>query len=173
VQLLQGGRVERWKHNLYDAWKVDKVELAVLAELLLRGPQTEGELRTRAARMQPFDDLDALRAALKPLVERGLVVYLTAPGRRGTVVTHGFHAPDELERLRQRLGEAEDEEAGGAVVRGPAVPAEWEQRLSDAQAEVGRLAQEVEGLRATVAELSRTVEALAGQVREVRQGLGM
>src|SRR4051812_1877081 len=47
---ITGGRVERWKHNLYDAWKINKVEIAVLGELLLRGPQTEGELRTRASR---------------------------------------------------------------------------------------------------------------------------
>ena len=62
IQII-GGRVERWRHLLYEAWHVDKVELAVLAELLLRGPQTEGELRGRASRMEPIDDLDALRAA--------------------------------------------------------------------------------------------------------------
>ena len=45
---ITGGRVERWRHTLYDTWHVDKVEMAVLGELLLRGPQTEGELRTRA-----------------------------------------------------------------------------------------------------------------------------
>src|SRR5262249_53892814 len=51
VTRIQGGRVERWRHNLYDLWSVNKVELAILAELLLRGPQTEGELRQRASRM--------------------------------------------------------------------------------------------------------------------------
>src|SRR5947209_6968994 len=40
VTKIIGGRVEHWKHTLYEAWKVSKVELAVLAELLLRGPQT-------------------------------------------------------------------------------------------------------------------------------------
>ena len=49
-----GGRVARWKHTLYDWMKVSKVELAVMAELLLRGPQTEGELRARASRMEPL-----------------------------------------------------------------------------------------------------------------------
>src|SRR5204863_8562001 len=82
VTRLQGGRVERWRHNLYDNWSVNKVELAILAELLLRGPQTEGELRQRASRMEPIDDLDVLRAALKPLAERKLVVFLGPEGRR-------------------------------------------------------------------------------------------
>src|SRR5207244_3066302 len=83
VLRITGGRVERWRHVLYDVWTPDKVEMAVLAELLLRGPQTEGELRTRASRMEPIDDLDKLRALLKPLVQRKLVVYLTAEDRRG------------------------------------------------------------------------------------------
>ena len=77
----------------------DKVELAVLGELLLRGPQTEGELRARTSRMEPIDDLDALRGVLRPLVERNLVVYLTPEDRRGAVLTHGFHDPEELKRL--------------------------------------------------------------------------
>ena len=51
VRLETGGRVLRWKHTLYDWLKVSKVELAVLAELLLRGSQTEGDLRARASRM--------------------------------------------------------------------------------------------------------------------------
>src|SRR5207244_4255203 len=92
IRVTGSGRVERWKHNLYDALHVGKVELAVVTELLLRGPQTAGELRGRAARMEPIDDLDALRAVLEPLAERRLVVYLSPPDRRGTVLTHGFHS---------------------------------------------------------------------------------
>ena len=62
VTRITGSRVERWRHNLYDVWAVDKVELAILAELLLRGPQSEGELRTRAGRMDPIDSIEILRA---------------------------------------------------------------------------------------------------------------
>jgi uncharacterized protein YceH (UPF0502 family) len=166
-------RVDRWKHQLYDAWHLDRVDLAVLAELLLRGPQTEGELRTRASRMEPFEDLDALRAVLKPLAERGLVVYLTPLGRRGTALTHGFHPPDELDRLRKRYGDGGPDEEAPAARREPAVPAEWEQRLDQAHAEIAKLTEQLEELRATVVELTRTVETLGGQLREVRQGLGM
>src|SRR5437868_11901516 len=70
VMKITGGRVERWRHLLYEAWRVEKVELAVLAELLLRGPQTEGELRARASRMEPIADLDALRTVIQQLVQR-------------------------------------------------------------------------------------------------------
>src|SRR5260370_8336869 len=54
VMVESGGRVVRWKHTLYDWLKVSKLELAVLAELMLRGPQTEGDLRARATRMEPL-----------------------------------------------------------------------------------------------------------------------
>ncbi len=97
---ITGGRVERFRHNLYDLWTRNGPEMAVLAELLLRGPQTKGDLRTRATRMDPIETLEALEEILKSLTARRLAVYLTEPDRRGAVVTHGFHTPDELTRLK-------------------------------------------------------------------------
>jgi uncharacterized protein YceH (UPF0502 family) len=156
-KITGGSRVERWRHLLYEAWKVDKVELAVLAELLLRGPQTEGELRGRASRMEPIDDLDKLRTVLKPLVERGLVVYLTPEGRRGTVLSHGFHAPQEVERLRASHQGAEREHVSTEVHPLPAAP--------NLAARLDRAEAEIEALKATVAELHEKVAALAIHVR--------
>jgi hypothetical protein len=72
--LVEGyGRVSKYRHYLYDWLGVDKVELAVMAELLLRGTQTEGELRGRAARMEPIRDLAELRPVLASLKSKGLV----------------------------------------------------------------------------------------------------
>jgi hypothetical protein len=104
---VESGRVDKWRHLLYEQWHVGKAEIAVLAELLLRGPQTEGELRARVSRMEPIADLDALRAVCQPLAHRGMVVYLTPEGRRGTTLTHGFHDPRELGRARSHAGAAE------------------------------------------------------------------
>ncbi len=103
VILIEGsGRVVRWKHTLYDWLKVSKVELAVLAELLLRGPQTEGDLRARASRMEPLADLAALQAILEALAPRKLIQYLSPPGqKRGVFVAHGLYPPEEFERVRQ------------------------------------------------------------------------
>ncbi len=102
VTQVQGGRVDRWRHNLYERFTDSKVGMAVITELLLRGPQTEGELRGRASRMEPIEDLESLRHVLRPLVERKLVVFLGPEGRRGTLITHGFHAAEELGGLRSR-----------------------------------------------------------------------
>src|SRR5262249_55060657 len=85
VSHINGGKVEKCRHLLHQPWKADKVELTILAELQLHSPQTEGELRGRASRMEPIDDLDTLRTLVKRLADRNLIVYLTPEGRRGTV----------------------------------------------------------------------------------------
>src|SRR3954447_18666657 len=112
IMVEGGGRVIRWKHTLYDWLKVSKAELAVMLELLLRGPQTEGELRSRAGRMEPLPDLAALQTLLEALTPRGLVVYLTPPGqKRGVLVTHGLYPPEELDKVRHAF--AQSAAAGG------------------------------------------------------------
>ena len=85
--------------SLYEWLKVSKAELAVLIELLLRGPQTEGELRARVNRMESLPDLAALQTILEALMPRGLVVYLSPPGqRRGVMLTHGLYPPRSWKR---------------------------------------------------------------------------
>ena len=129
-------------------------------------PQTEGELRGRASRMVSFDDLDALRGTLEPLSSRGLIVYLGEPGRRGTMLTHGFHPAVELEHLRGRHASGVEAEPGDA-------PRRVDARGGETEAELADLRQEVAALRDQVAALSNTVEQLTAQLHEVRQGLGL
>ena len=100
VGFIEGaGRVQKYRHYLYQWLGVEAVELAVLAELLLRGAQTEGELRGRAARMEPVSDLSELRPVLGALKAKNLVLPLTPEGR-GHVVCHALYLPKELERIR-------------------------------------------------------------------------
>lgn len=100
AQVQGSGRVDRYRHLAYDWLGVDKVELAVMAELLLRGTQTVGELRGRAARMEPIKDLGELMPILDALSVKGLVMYLSPPGR-GAVVTHALYLDRELEKVRR------------------------------------------------------------------------
>jgi uncharacterized protein len=103
VEVHAGGRVPKYKHQAYDWLEVTKAELSVLAELLLRGEQSLGDLRARSARMEKeIDSLEALRPVLSSLKEKGLLVELTPPGR-GQVVTHNLYLPNELERLKQQF----------------------------------------------------------------------
>lgn len=164
---VQGyGRVERWRHQVYESLKVDKVELAILAELLLRGGQTEGDLRGRASRMEPLEDLDALRQHLKPMVERGLVVYLTSEGRRGTLLTHGFLSPKELDVARAA--------AGAALTAAPETPQVTVRqpdpmppgRLETLETQLGQA-------RAEIQELQQLVAALSTELRALKEALGV
>jgi uncharacterized protein YceH (UPF0502 family) len=152
---ITGGRVVRWRHHLYETFLLDKVGLAVVGELLLRGPQTEGELRSRASRMEPIEDLDALRAVLRPLAERRLVVYLSPPDRRGTVLTHGFHDLQELDRLRSTPFDSDIGISSTSAVASGSILMD---RLGAAEAEIAEL-------RSRITDLEGQITALADQVR--------
>lgn len=145
VAKVTGSRVDRYRHLLYEVWKVTKVEMATLAELLLRGPQTEGDLRARASRMDEIKDIDELRAILKGLASRNLVVYLSPPERRGTMLTHGFHTPDELARAKHSAGLSADVEVAPVRAATPALEA----RLNEAFEEIAKLKERVARLEAT------------------------
>ncbi len=162
VTRIQGGRVEKWRHNLYEVWHVNKVELAVLAELLLRGPQTEGELRGRASRMEPIADLESLRDVLRPLAERRLVVFLGPEGRRGTLITHGFHAEQELEILRtSQPSEAEVAPDTSQRARTPVAD-----ELIDVRTEIA-------SLRDHLTQVETELRELSEQVRALKESLGV
>ncbi len=78
-----GGRVERYHHTAAEVLGLHKPGLAILTELLLRGPQSRGELRGRASRMAPIESLDALGELLATLKEKGYVEeHPPAPGSR-------------------------------------------------------------------------------------------
>ena len=169
VILVEGsGRVARWKHTLYDWLKVSKVELAVMAELLLRGPQTEGELRARASRMEPLADLPALQAILEALTPRRWCSYLSPPGqKRGVFVTHGLYPAEELEKVRQAFA-GPDRRATTRRRRGSRPRASiWPRRRSrrPGPPRSPRCAPRSSNLRGTV-------DALAAEVRDLKSALG-
>jgi hypothetical protein len=78
------GCVKKYEHRLADAFNFTRPEIAVLCELLLRGPQTPGELRSRAERMHHFDDLDSVNATLRHLIERDPPLAKLLPRQPGT-----------------------------------------------------------------------------------------
>jgi uncharacterized protein YceH (UPF0502 family) len=63
-------RVTKYEHRLQDAFNFDRREAAIMCELLLRGPQTPGELRSRAERMHHFDELGEVQSTLQHLMSR-------------------------------------------------------------------------------------------------------
>lgn len=176
VTEVQGsGRVAKYRHHAYEWLGVDAVESAVMTELLLRGEQTLGELRTRASRMEPIADLNALKLVVDRLLARGLMVELTSAGR-GQVVSHGLYKDREIQELRQQFAghvpaarhdEAEEEErpvratisSGSASIPvAAAEPAVTADMFSELSLDVAELRAEVARLRQQINELSELLK---------------
>jgi uncharacterized protein YceH (UPF0502 family) len=140
-----GSRVPKYQHlfcnTQYGSLKFSPQETAIVCELLLRGPQTPGELRTHAARLAPLHDVTEVETALEELATRpdGPFVARLArePGRRESRYMHLFS------------GEAPPETADGA-----------EPPLRSAPAGTPALGERVAALEAAVAALREELEAL-------------
>jgi len=126
-----GSRATKYRHLLDEALELDGPGIAVLAVLMLRGPQTPGELRARTERLHRFGGPDELGETLERLTARGLVAGI---GRR---------PGQKEERFAQLLGEAADPEADGAAV-GP--DPSLEERIDRLEAEVAELRSVVDHL---------------------------
>src|SRR4051812_10985085 len=77
-------RVRKFEHRMQEVFNFDRRETAVICELLLRGPQTPGELRGRAGRMHPFEDLQQVQSTLQRLMERDPPIVKVLPRQPGT-----------------------------------------------------------------------------------------
>jgi len=162
ARLAGGGRAPKYRHLLDEALTRAPDELAVLCVLMLRGPQTPGELKQRTDRLHAFADLAAIAETLRRLIDRELVMQL---GRR---------PGQKEERYAHRLGEDSDDEqptAGAspgapaayspprAAYAAPAVPPPAPPPAPPAAPDPA-LAQRVAQLEADVAELRAELRAL-------------
>lgn len=162
TRIIQG-RADRFRPEVATVWTSRILELSVLAELLLRGPQTKGDLRIRASRMAPIETLEDLDEVLQPLLDRGLVIYLTEPERRGAIVSHGFHPPEELARLKAHHSHApasvSTPDLPGAVASTSSFSfAEWEGKLAAALGEIDSLKARVATLESQMTDLRKQLD---------------
>ncbi|MEM7559583.1 MAG: DUF480 domain-containing protein [Planctomycetota bacterium] len=140
-----GGRVAKYRHYGYDHLGVKGAEAGVMAELMLRGEQTLGDLRSRASRFEPIADQNTLKSILASLEEKDLVLFLTPEGR-GQMVTHNLYDPGELAAIREQ------------VAAGHVTPARSSTSSSRANNE------ELEALKQSVSTLQSQVEQLVERV---------
>ncbi len=153
----QGSRAPKYRHLLSETLGLPQDELSLLAILMLRGPQTPGELKQRGERLHAFGDLGSVEAALERLIERRHVRRLERrPGQKE-------------ERYAQLLGAAEGEEPA-VVSRVATAPASPEaETATDARPQregpesierrLGRLEEEVAALREALTALERELGA--------------
>ena len=164
AEVFGSGKIPRYRHLAYEWLGVGKEELAILGELLLRGEQSEGDLRGRASRMDPIPDLDALRTHLDALATRDLIVWLSPPGR-GRMLTHGLLPEEKLEKVRSQVG-LSAAAATQSAIGGDAGASESEP-VGDMRA--GGHSREVAGPAAE--SLSDRVDRLESELAEVRERL--
>jgi uncharacterized protein YceH (UPF0502 family) len=174
LEIQGSGRVLKYRHQMYDWLGVDKVELAVMGELLLRGEQTVGELRTRASRMEPIAGLSELKPILHSLIDKGLVKSLTPEGR-GQIVTHSLYKDRELEALHGRVANLasppaspRENERAPVARAAPAMPRPQaaatppveggSEKFDDLQREVVELREEVLSLRDRIEKIERLLD---------------
>jgi uncharacterized protein YceH (UPF0502 family) len=161
VAEIQGGaRIDKYRHLAYEWLGVDKVELAVMAELLLRGSQTVGDLRGRAARMEPIKDLAQLQPILDSLLAKRLLIRLT-PAGRGSLVTHALYLDQEMEKVRR---EASDISIDNPPPSSSPAPGGWGRASARPQNDT-TLADELRQLRDELAALRAEYESTSGQLR--------
>jgi uncharacterized protein len=146
-----GSRARKYRHLLPEALGIDEAELVLLAVLMLRGPQTPGELKQRSDRLRSFPDLAAVQEALERLIERGLVVrHQRRPGQKEERYEQVLGAAAEGD-LEQPVQASPSEPSPPAPAPPPAAPG-GEDRLERIERELSELRSELARLREALGE---------------------
>jgi uncharacterized protein YceH (UPF0502 family) len=157
IRLASSGRAAKYRHLLAERLPLDGGEQALISVLMLRGPQTPGELKQRAERMHPFADLAAVHETLAQLIERELVLRLERrPGQKE-------------ERYRQLLGESGEERDAGTAPAAASAPASGLTGRGSEDAPDGVPDEPPPGEE--LAELRERVEHLEKEVAELRAAI--
>jgi uncharacterized protein YceH (UPF0502 family) len=136
-----GSRVPKYAHRLSEKLNLGRRELALLCELMLRGPQTLGELRTRADRMHHFDDTAEVESVLEHMAE--LVTKLPRrQGEKEARYAHLLTGPPEV---------------SAEATEHVAIPARSD-RIAELETEVAELRRELEDLKLQFAGFRRQFE---------------
>jgi uncharacterized protein YceH (UPF0502 family) len=136
-------RVSKYEHRVQEVFNFTRGEIAVLCVLLLRGPQTPGELRGRTERMHRFEELSDVQSTLQRLMQREPPLATVLPRQPGTKEARYAH-----------LFSGEVKEALPSTLEAPTRIND----LSHLEADVAELRQEVAELRAQVEKVLRLVE---------------
>jgi uncharacterized protein len=142
-------RVTKYEHRLQDVFNFSRGETAVLCVLLLRGPQTPGELRGRTERMHRFEDLDAVQSSLQRLMQREPPLAVILPRQPGTKESRYAHLLS---------GELDAAQMAAAHVASPSNSSDDDDRIARLEDQVASLQREVSDLKQLFEEFRRQFE---------------
>jgi uncharacterized protein YceH (UPF0502 family) len=134
-----GSRVPKYLHTVLDQFDLATEEMAVLCELMLRGPQTVGEIRTRAERMSAFENLEAVERALQGLMDHAPPLAVKLPRETGRKECRHMHL------FSGGTGTEDTVYEGSAGPPATGVPTR--ERIIRLEEEIARLGAELEGLK--------------------------
>jgi len=137
-------RVTKYEHHLQDVFNFTRGEVAILCVLLLRGPQTPGELRSRTERMHRFEELDDVLSALQRLMQREPPLARALPRQPGTKEIRYMHLLSgemPLEAAQPAATSATDDSTAS-------------DRLLQLESEVATLKQELQELKEQVVKIA-------------------
>jgi uncharacterized protein len=140
-------RVTKYEHRLQEVFNFDRREIAIVCVLLLRGPQTPGELRGRTERMYRFETLDDVQSALQKLMDRQPSLARVLPRQPGTKESRYMHlfSGDLSPDFASASASASPRSAGDLL----------ESRIAILETEVSLLRTEIAELRRELAEFKR------------------
>lgn len=142
-------RVTKYEHRLQEAFNFYRHEIAIVCLLLLRGPQTPGELRGRAERMHHFDDLGAVQSSLQHLMKREPPLVKALPRQPGT---------KEVRYVHLFSGDVEGWKSSSAGEPEATVASGDAERLTKLESEVAELRNEIAELKQQFAVLRKQFE---------------
>jgi len=143
------GRVTKYEHRLQEVFNFHRNEIAVLCVLLLRGPQTPGELRTRTERLYKFEDLESVQAALQKLMQREPSLAKLLPRQPGFKEARYAHLLS---------GDVEVAEAARPRVEAPSVAGRSDERVGRVEEEIAALRREVEDMKKQLLDFRKQFE---------------
>ncbi len=155
------GRVPKFEHRTQEVFNFTRGEVAVICVLLLRGPQTPGELRGRTERMYKFDELSDVQAVLQKLMSREPALVNVLPRQPGTKEARYAHLLSgdiqTFEPAPTSTHASAYSSASSSSSRAPE-DSEMQERMAQLEAEVAILTRELGELREEVERLSKLFE---------------
>ena len=170
----ESGRTPRFRHYVRKRMTLTEPQLAILTELMLRGQQAIGELRTRASRMAPIETLDQLRTELEGLLAMKLIRSDAPLDRRGVEVDHNLYPANERQPMIARQTMEEGASAGSSVATAPRTTVDpgITAKIAQLETTVQELQTENELLRESTDQLRADFRKLSDEFTELRRALG-
>lgn len=167
----ESGRTERFRHYMRKRFSFTEPQLAILTELLLRGRQQLGELRTRASRMVSIDSLDQLREELRGLQDQNFIQSSGDLERRGTEVDHNLYKDREGMALQQMTDDDPGTAASDRSASTPAAsqPASTGRPAAAPPSHVASLESLADELRRENRELRETIDNVKEEFRDLTE----